>query len=121
MKAVEEAKDTAAVAVASSDDDDTAAEKDRMHRLLDANLKSMQAFADNKYKKNKQFRFDPVVLSFSLVILAKTGRTTYQLLAKAFNLPDYSHVSCITDSPKFFLIYLTVIVFPYSYFTAAQK
>ena len=68
-------------------------EDDPMRRLLEANLRLMKGYLDNDCKKSKGFKFDPIVLSFALVILSKVGRTTYDLLVKAFNLPTAVHVS----------------------------
>jgi hypothetical protein len=73
-------------------------EDDPMRRLLRANLRSMEGYLDNNCKKSKGFKFDPIVLSFALVILSKVGRTTYDLLVKAFNLPTASHVSSVSSN-----------------------
>jgi hypothetical protein len=89
MSACKEADEKVREAFPSNDDEP-------MRKLLKANMQSMEAFASNGYKKSKQFRFDPLALSFSMVILAKVGKSTYNMLVEAFNMPTASHVSLST-------------------------
>jgi hypothetical protein len=89
MSACKEAEEKVSEAFPSDDDEP-------MRRLLKAKMQSMEEFARNGYKKSKQFRFDPIALSFSILILAKVGKSTYNMVVEAFNMPTASHVSLST-------------------------